>query len=386
MSPINGTRTSGAWNFNGLDETLTYLRFRGRASGGYGSGSESLIEWVQQVYFISPQLTLQIDATSISEGAGAAATTATVTRNTDTASPLTVTLASNDTSEATVPVSVIIAAGQSTSPPFSLDAVDDGIVDGTQTVTITASAAAHADGFDTVDVTDNDTPELTWAIDDESVSESDGPVATIATVSRNTDTTEELTVTLESSDISEITIPAPSSSVTIAAGESTSSPFNIQAIDDDIVDGTQTVTLTASANLYADGASSLDVTDDDVATLFLVLAETSVSEEDGEGATTATVFRNTDTSSELIVSLSFDDTSEATVQASVTIAAGETTSPPFSINAVQDLIEDETQTAILEATADGFVDGTASLEITNSSDTNFYVIPTTGGGTVIIEL
>jgi secreted trypsin-like serine protease len=264
--------------------------------------------------------------------------------------------------------------------------VDDGIVDGTQTVTITASAAAHADGFDTVDVTDNDTPELTWAIDDESVSESDGPVATIATVSRNTDTTEELTVTLESSDISEITIPAPSSSVTIAAGESTSSPFNIQAIDDDIVDGTQTVTLTASANLHADGASSLDVTDDDVATLFLVLAETSVSEEDGEGATTATVFRNTDTSSELIVSLSFDDTSEATVQASVTIAAGETTSPPFSINAVQDLIEDETQTAILEATADGFVDGTASLEITNSSDTNFYVIPTTGGGTVIIEL
>jgi hypothetical protein len=221
---------------------------------------------------------------------------------------------------------------------------------------------------------------LTFAFNTASISETNG--ITTATVSRNTDTTAALNVALSSSDSTEVVIPA---SVIIAAGQTTSPPFNITAVDDAIVDGTQMVTISGLALGHA-GSETIDVTDDDVATLFLVLAETSVSEEDGEGATTATVFRNTDTSSELIVSLSFDDTSEATVQASVTIAAGETTSPPFSINAVQDLIEDETQTAILEATADGFVDGTASLEITNSSDTNFYVIPTTGGGTVIIEL
>ena len=42
------------------------------------------------------------------------------------------------------------------SATFDIAAVDDAVVDGTQTVTITASAASHADGTATVDVTDNE--------------------------------------------------------------------------------------------------------------------------------------------------------------------------------------------------------------------------------------
>ena len=79
-----------------------------------------------------------------------------MSRNTDTTNPLTVTLASSDTGEATVPATVTIAAGQTISAPFSIDAVDEAVVDATQTVTVTASAIAHADGSDTVDVTDDD--------------------------------------------------------------------------------------------------------------------------------------------------------------------------------------------------------------------------------------
>ncbi len=58
--------------------------------------------------------------------------TGTVTRsNTDITSPVTVTLVSNDTTEANVPSEVTILAGQ-TSASFTVTAVDDNLLDGTQ--------------------------------------------------------------------------------------------------------------------------------------------------------------------------------------------------------------------------------------------------------------
>jgi len=120
------------------------------------------------------------------------------------------------------------------------------IVDGTQTVTFTASAPGHANGTDTLTVADDDVPELSVVIANDSISKNAGLAATTATVSRNTDTTSALTVTLSSNDTTEATVP---STVTILAGQRTSNPFNISAVDDDQIDGTQSVTITASATV-----------------------------------------------------------------------------------------------------------------------------------------
>ena len=69
--------------------------------------------------------------------------TATLTRsNADLGMELTVTLSSSDPGEASVPVSVTIPAGQA-SVPVEIAAVDDAVVDGTQTVTITPSAVGY---------------------------------------------------------------------------------------------------------------------------------------------------------------------------------------------------------------------------------------------------
>ena len=339
-----------------------------------------------QVIVSATALTLSIVADLISETDGS--TTATVTRNTDTIAALTVDLVSDDTSEATVPATVTIAAGQITSEPFNIAAVDDAIVDGTQNVTITASATAHANGTDTLNVTDDEVPELNVQIIAASVGEEDGPVATFATVSRNSDMSSELTVALSSDDTSEATLQA---SVTIAAGQSISSSFNVQAIDDEIVDGTQTVTVTASAVVHVDGTDTLDVTDNDIPELTIVFAIDSVSEADGLGATTATVSRNTDTSSELTVALSSDDTSEATLQASVTIAAGQSTSSPFNIDAIQDSLVDGTQTVTITASADAHADGTDTLDVTDVTGVSddeplFLVVPLPNGGLSVFSL
>lgn len=100
---------------------------------------------------VPASLTLAIAADSVSEAAGANATTATVTRVGDTSTDLTVNLTSGDTTEATVPATVVIPAGQA-SATFPIAAVDDSIVDGTRTVTVNASAqfnAGQAFGLDT---------------------------------------------------------------------------------------------------------------------------------------------------------------------------------------------------------------------------------------------
>ena len=96
-------------------------------------------------------LTVTIAAPSISEGIERT-TTATVSRSTDTTDALTVSLFSSDTTEATVPTNITIGAGAITSEAFEITAINDLVLDGTQTVTITAQAAGHVNGENTVDV------------------------------------------------------------------------------------------------------------------------------------------------------------------------------------------------------------------------------------------
>ncbi|MEZ6086974.1 MAG: dockerin type I domain-containing protein [Pirellulaceae bacterium] len=129
------------------------------------------------------------------------------------------------------------------------------IVDGTQSVTITASADTFINGTAGIDVADDDVPTLTLLIDVGSINENGGTAT--GTVHRNTDTTEALMVDLSSSDLGEATVPA---SVTIPAG-SDSATFTITGVDDSIVDGTQSVNITASADTFINGTSGIDVAD-----------------------------------------------------------------------------------------------------------------------------
>ena len=114
---------------------------------------------IEKLGSVTPTLTVAIAADSVSEAAGAAATTATVTR-TDTSGDLVVTLASDDTSEATAPSSVTILDGQS-SASFDIAAVDDSAADGTQTVTFSATATGYTSISDTLEVTDDEVSTVT---------------------------------------------------------------------------------------------------------------------------------------------------------------------------------------------------------------------------------
>ncbi|MFP6692621.1 MAG: choice-of-anchor D domain-containing protein, partial [Pirellulales bacterium] len=302
-----------------------------------------------------PTVTLSIAAADISEAGGA--TTATVSRNTPVTDALVVTLATGDSGEAAVQQQITIPAGAVTSAAFDINAVDDAIVDGTQTVAITATAAGYNDGSDTLEVTDDDTATLTLVIADGEISEGG---ATTATVSRNTPATNALVVTLATGDPSEASVQQQ---VTIPAGAATSTAFDINGVDDATIDGTQTVAITATAAGHDNGSDTLNVTDDDTAAVTLAIAAAEISE--AGGATTATVSRNTPTTDALTVTLSSSDSGEAVVQQQVTIPAGAFTSTAFIIAATDDAIADGTQTVVITASAAGHNDGSDTLDVTD---------------------
>lgn len=301
-------------------------------------------------------VTIVIDADAIAENAGAAATTATIIRsNTDIGEPLEVTLSSSDTSEATVPASVLIPASQ-TSVSFPIDAIDDKLLDGAQTVTISGSATDYFDVTDTVDVIDHET--VTIVIDADSISENAGAAATIATITRsNTDDQETVTVTLFSSDTSEATAPT---SVMIPANQ-VSVNFPIDAIDDTSLDGTQTVAITGTASGFFEGTDTVDVTDHETVTI--AIDADTISENAGAGAAIATVTRsNAADNLTLTITLFSNDSTEATVPASVTIPASQT-SVSFPIDAIDDAMLDGTQTVAISGSASGFFEGTDSVDV-----------------------
>ena len=105
----------------------------------------------------SPKLTLAINPSSMSENGGTA--TATVSRNNLPTGDVLVTLSSSDTSEATVPATVLIPDGQS-SVTFPITAVDDSLSDRKQTVTITATSVVYAQSTASINVLDDEGPKV----------------------------------------------------------------------------------------------------------------------------------------------------------------------------------------------------------------------------------
>ena len=191
------------------------------------------------------KLTLSITPSTFSEGAGATAATGTVTRNTPTGAALTVNLSSSNTAKVTVPATVVIPANQ-TSATFALAAVDNTIVDGSKTVTITASSTGLAAATADVTVTDNDSAPPT----------NTAPVAQNQSVSTNQDTAKTIVLTATDANNDALTfaiVTQPSNGTlsgsganviyTPKAGFSGSDSFTFKANDGKADSNVATITL-----------------------------------------------------------------------------------------------------------------------------------------------
>jgi hypothetical protein len=181
-------------------------------------------DFVETDFSALPALSLQVDLPDAATE-GSAPVTGTVTATPAPLADLLVTLSSDDTTEATVPATVTILAGQTTAT-FPLTVVDDPGRDGTHAVTIAANATGYGGRPDTILIHDNEAATLTLLVP-ATVAEGDGSFT--ATVSSDGPASGEVEVIITSSSPTELAIPP---SATIAPGE-VSASFEVGMIDDD---------------------------------------------------------------------------------------------------------------------------------------------------------
>lgn len=244
-----------------------------------------------------------------------------------------------------------------------------------ETFTVTLSNASNgmlnsSQASATGTITDDDVATLTLILSDDTVAE--GGTIT-GTVSRNTDATQALAVTLTTSDATEATVPAQ---VTIPAG-ATSVEFTITAPVEEIIDGSQAVTISASADGFVAANARLIVTDVIPARLSLTINPDVIQESGGATAATATISRTVGFDTDLTVTITNSNPRRVTAPGSVIIPAG-SSSATFTVRAINDRTASGTQGATFTASAANFASAAATVSVRDDDVAGIAVTPTRG--------
>lgn len=203
----------------------------------------------------------------------------------------------------------------------------------------------------------NENQKLTITISPNAVKETAGANAATATLSRNFNFQNALTVQLFSNRPTNVAIPT---TVTIPAGQS-SVTFPVGVKNNTVAEGSRLALITARAPNWVPDTGRLTIYDDE-ARLWLSVMPLSFTENAGAQAAKATVTRNTSTEAPLRVQLSSSDRSEISVPGAVVIPAG-ASSVTFFVAAVNDDEVDGPQTPIITAYLTGYAPGRQQIEV-----------------------
>ena len=176
------------------------------------------------------------------------------------------------------------------------------------------------------------------------------------TVKRSGPTTEPMTIVLSADSAGLVTMPE---TVTIPAGNA-STIFTVKPIDNNIVEGSRTVAITAASGSCRSATAELTILDNEVPKLTLTLDKTTLRE--GEGKIVATVTRELVTDEPLTVYLSGVSTSRCSYPSSVVIPAGEA-SVTFEISTVDNNAAEITAELTLRVSASGWTSGSVSYQV-----------------------
>ncbi len=351
---IHAKQTSASFTVRAVDDKLVNTQYRTVLSvtgDDYASVSMNVDVEDNDSY----ALTLTTDKTDCTEGD---MLTLTATIGQVLASDLTVTITNNDAGRFYPYIrSIIIPAGQ-LSAQATTQVADDGYPMADASITFTATAPGYTTSKRTVVVRDNDRPLLSMMLSRTIVSEADGYGATMLTITRTGNTSENLTVYLTTNaglelffDSQYVIIPAGQTTVTV--------PVSVE--DNSKIEGLRTWTITATAcnaqtgkpfaqSVGAWTSAQLNVTDDDTNAVLKLQSPAGQLEEDGSGVT-VTVERNT-TTGDLVVNLS-SDADHLTFPSTVTIPNGQNKAT-FTVKAKADTASDENYYARITATANEY--------------------------------
>jgi hypothetical protein len=313
-----------------------------------------------------------------------------------------ISITSDDTSEGTVsPSSVTFTNGNWNSPQtITITGVDGPMADGDITYHIVTGVASSGDanynGLNPDDVTvvnlDNDVAGI-------SINPVAGLVTTEAggtasfTIVLNTQPTDNVTIGISSSDLSEGTV-SPSSVTFTDTNWNLPQTVTLTGVNDDIDDGNIAYTAITAAATSSDsdynGINPADVsatnTDNDVAGI--TVSAISGNTTEAGGTATFSIRLNSEPTADVTIGLSSNDTSEGTVSpTSVTFTAGNWNSnQTITITGINDAVDDGNIVySIVTApasSADGLYNGmnASDVSVANTDDdtAGITVNPTSG--------
>ncbi|MBV9468182.1 MAG: tandem-95 repeat protein, partial [Abitibacteriaceae bacterium] len=357
--PVHGTLTLNA---NGSFSYTPAIGFNGVDSFTYKANDGSLDSNAATVTLTiggnpGQSVALSLSSHSVSEGTSVMGT---LTFSRPSAGDVTVTLLSSDNTVATVSTPVTIPAGQTTAT-FTVTTPRNPLATGPQQVTISANAGDYGTALDNLTVMDNESPTLTLTVAPTAINENYGPAAALATLTRNTPTTQAVRVTLLNSNAKAIKVPP---SVVIPAG-SASVTFWVAALDNRIGNKAQTAELIARTTGYQDGIAQLSIADNGKVTqdLKLTLAGgTTYTEQVGGQTVRGTLtLSGTPLAKNLTITLVSSEAQRIAVPASVLLRAGQST-VNFTFHVLDNTVADGPHQVWLTARALGF--GTAAVLVT----------------------
>ncbi len=196
-----------------------------------------------------------------------------------------------------------------------------------------------------------------------SVGEGAGVLANQGTITLQQPTLTALTVALTSSDPTAVTVPA---TVSIPAGQTTAT-FSPTILDDNKINGTRAVTITATATGWLTGTKAISVIDNENTNLTLTVG----SVEEG-GVASATVAISGTLPAALTVTLVSGNPARLTVPATVTIPAG-LTSVNFTESGVANTLTDGSVGVTVTASAAGFTGASAALTVVDVNLHHFAI-------------
>ena len=315
-----------------------------------------------------PDLKLTASKSQITEGESFKLTV-TISRKSN--QPIVVTLTSENAKRFNYPSQVTIPAGE-TSVDVDVETTDDDIPSIELSNAFTASAEHFNKAETIVILTDNDMPILQLELTPDKVQESAGVISVTGVLRRTTNTNSKITVKL--TDDADGGLYFGNRTLTLDKGVE-EVHFNFGPVDNALVDGDRTYTITAvvwlsSCNCGATGESAgyvtaqLQVLDNDGAALSLTSSANTVKEG---GKTTLTVSRNTsDTSKALTVTLSSDYEEGLTYNHTVIIPAGQQLVTVEVITAANS-VQGDSHTAVFTVQASGYATGTCYLNVTDQT-------------------
>ena len=302
-----------------------------------------------------PRFALSVSAATVAEGESTTVTVDTGGVTFASAQTISLTLSGSATlgEDYTITSESITLAAHQTAGSATITTIDDSQVEKDETITIAARQGRTLIETKNIIIEDNDAANFSLTVDTDTITEEGAGSATVtvSTGGVTFDSAQTISLDLGGSATAAADYTIAPANITIAANATSGSAI-VTAVDDNLVEGSEEIAITASQGTTPIGSVEIGITDNDVPQFALSVSADTLAEGESTTLTVDTGGVTFDSAQTITLALDGDATAEedyTIAPASITLAAG-ATSGSATVTAVDDAEVEEAETITIAAT------------------------------------